>query len=224
MKWAYSIQHKTTASILLAIVLALVMLNNMVERNQIKRLEKSVSSMYEDRLLAESYLFQLYERLQQKNDFLESSTHPGQFSWSAFDFEQHNQEIKEIIAKYEKTWLTPKETTIFKRFKKVVSTMLTIDTEILRSVQQKEIEQVQLFKSSASATNEAFALLSELSKIQTAEGSIIRSQSKKILLVNLSSSQFEMAILVIIALLIQILVFASKTLQLPKASNRSHLN
>ena len=223
MKWAYSIQHKTTASILLAIVLALVMLNNMVERNQIKRLDKSVSSMYEDRLLAESYLFQLYERLHQKNDFFEASVYRGQSLGKEFDFEQLNQEIKEIVEKYEKTWLTPKETTIFKRFKAVLSTMFTIDTEILRGP-EKEIEQASLFKNSASATDEAFVLLSELSKIQTVEGSIIRSQSKKILLVNISSSQFEMAILVIIALLIQILVFASKSLQLPKPANRSHLN
>lgn len=223
MKWAYSIQHKTTASILLAIVLALVMLNNMVERNQIKRLDKSVSSMYEDRLLAESYLFQMYERLHQKNDFFEASVYRGKSLNEEFDLEQHNQEIKEIVKKYEKTWLTPNEITTFKRFKMVVSTMFAIDREILNG-QQKDIEQAHLIESSASATDKAFALLSELSKIQTAEGSIIRSESKKILLVNIASSQFEMAILVIIALLIQILVFASKTLQLPKPSNRSHLN
>ena len=130
--------------------------------------------MYEDRLLAESYLFQLYERLQQKNDFLESSTHPGQFSRSEFDFNQHNKEIKEIIVKYEKTSLTPNETITFKRFKVVLSTMFAIDTEILRG-QQKEMEQAALLKSSAIATDEAFALLYELSKIQLVEGSFIRS-------------------------------------------------
>lgn len=223
MKWTYGIRQKATASVLLALVLGLVMLNNLVERNQIRRLDKSFSSMYEDRLLAESYLFQLYDQLQQKSELFQASLQGKQPDVKQFDFDQHQQKMKAIIDKFEKTQLTKEEADKYQRFKTILARMSEIDAQVRAQAQERGQIQVNLIQRSEASTTNAFAVLAELSEIQTSEGKVLRSQSKRIMLGNLSASYFEMAILVIIALLIQALVLSTKTLQLPKTQG-SNLN
>lgn len=223
MKWTYGIRQKATASVLLALVLGLVMWNNLVERYQIRRLDKSFSSMYEDRLLAESYLFQLYDQLQQKSELFQASLQGNHPVMGKFDFQQHQQKLNTIIDKYEKTHLTTEEAATYQRFKAILANMTAIDAQVMAQTQHNGLVQASLIKTSEASTAKAFAVLTELSEIQTTEGLVLRSQSKRIMLGNISSSYFEMAILVIIALLIQALVLSSKTLQLPKAQG-SNLN
>ena len=223
MKWTYGIRQKATASVLLALVLGLVMLNNLVERNQIRRLDKSFSSMYEDRLLAESYLFQLYDQLQQKSELFQASLQGKQPDVKQFDFDQHQQKMKAIIDKFEKTQLTKEEADKYQRFKTILARMSEIDAQVRDQAQERGQIQVNLIQRSEASTTNAFAVLAELSEIQTSEGKVLRSQSKRIMLGNLSASYFEMAILVIIALLIQALVLSTKTLQLQKTQG-SNLN
>jgi len=223
MKWTYGIRQKATASVLLAVVLGLVMWNNLVERNQIRRLDKSFSSMYEDRLLAESYLFQLYDELQQKSELFQSSLQRSHQAMQGFDFAQHQHRLNNIIDKYEKTHLTTEEAKKYQRFKAILANMSAIDAQVMAQTEKHGQIHANLIETSEASTAKAFAVLTELSEIQTSEGQVLRSQSKRIMLGNLSSSYFEMAILVIIALLIQALVLSSKTLQLPKTQS-SNLN
>lgn len=223
MKWTYGIRQKAAASVLLAVVLGLVMLNNLVERNQIRRLDKSFSSMYEDRLLAESYLFQLYDQLQQKNELFQAILQGKQPDVKQFDFDQHQQKLNAIIDKFEKTQLTKEEADKYQRFKTILADMSATDAQVMVQTEQHGEIQPNLIERSEASTTKAFAVLAELSEIQTTEGQVLRSQSKRIMLGNLSASYFEMAILVIIALLIQGLVLSTKTLQLPKTQG-SNLN
>jgi hypothetical protein len=67
MKWIYRIQQKLPIAFLLAIILAGVFIKNMVERNSVSDLGDSFASVYEDRLLVESYIYQLSDRLYKKN-------------------------------------------------------------------------------------------------------------------------------------------------------------
>jgi hypothetical protein len=223
MKWTYGIRQKAAASVLLALVLGLVMLNNLVERNQIRRLDKSFSSMYEDRLLAESYLFQLYDQLQQKNELFQASLMGKHSDAKQFDFDQYQQKLKAILEKFEKTQLTKAEADKYQRFKTILADMSAIDVQVVAQTGPYGEIQANLIERSEASTIKAFAVLAELSEIQTSEGKVLRSQSKRIMLGNLSASYFEMAILVIIALLIQALVLSTKTLQLPK-THGSNLN
>ncbi|WP_421798918.1 MCP four helix bundle domain-containing protein [Haliscomenobacter sp.] len=223
MKWTYGIRQKAAASVLLAVVLGLVMLNNLVERNQIRRLDKSFSSMYEDRLLAESYLFQLYDQLQQKNELFQASLQAKHPDIQQFDIDQHQKKLNAIIDKFEKTQLTKEEADKYQRFKTILADMSAIDAQVMDQTEQHSEIQSNLIERSEASTTKAFAVLAELSEIQTTEGQVLRSQSKRIMLGNLSASYFEMAILVIIALLIQGLVLSTKTLQLPKTQG-SNLN
>lgn len=223
MKWTYGIRQKAAASVLLALVLGLVMLNNLVERNQIRRLDKSFSSMYEDRLLAESYLFQLYDQLQQKNELFQASLLGKHPDAKQFDFDQYQQKLKAILEKFEKTRLTKAEADKYQRFKNILVDLSAIDAQVAAQTGPHGEIQASLIEKSEARTIKAFAVLAELSEIQTSEGQVLRSQSKRIMLGNLSASYFEMAILVIIALLIQALVLSTKTLQLPTTQG-SNLN
>ena len=56
MKWTYPIPNKLGTSLLLMGVLVLVLFNNLSERSNSRQLKTAFESIYEDRLIAESYI------------------------------------------------------------------------------------------------------------------------------------------------------------------------
>lgn len=65
MKWTYSIKNKITAAGLLFLVLGLVIFSNFNERNKSAEINSTISSMYKDRLIVESYIFMYSQKFQQ---------------------------------------------------------------------------------------------------------------------------------------------------------------
>jgi hypothetical protein len=59
MKWIYSIRNKMTASIVLFILCFMIIANNLTERKQVAQVKNILNSMYNDRLIAESYILKL---------------------------------------------------------------------------------------------------------------------------------------------------------------------
>lgn len=73
-------------------------------------------------------------------------------------------------------------------------------------------------------SNEALNILANLSAIQISEAKIQLTQANKLFHFGSISSQFELAILVIFGLIIQALIFASKSINLNKSSAPFNLN
>jgi hypothetical protein len=130
---------------------------------------------------------------------------------------RHNSAIDDIIIQYENTKLTEAESRYFKSFK-----------ENIRALQEQE----NLFLNRSGAPslsakesinkhfNEASLNLGHLSAIQVSEGKMLNEQSKKIVAGSSLLTQFEMAIVIVIGLIILVLVFESnvlpiKTMQKP---------
>ena len=109
MKWTYSIKNKTTAAILLAVILGLTMLTNLLERKRFKELEASFTSIYEDRLMVESYLFHLYDNLKRKQDLFELAARQGVSHTINNELNVYRHERIELIDKYAQTYLTVEE-------------------------------------------------------------------------------------------------------------------
>ncbi|HSC54587.1 MAG TPA: hypothetical protein VLC98_13240 [Phnomibacter sp.] len=104
MNWAFRISHKYQALFFLWILLAILLIGHWWNRRQYAAIEKSVSSMYKDRLMPSTWLFQLdayvYER---------SRSNPADTSGLAA--------MNQLIRSYESTYLTPAESDDWKRFK-----------------------------------------------------------------------------------------------------------
>ena len=206
MNWAYTIKHKITAAVVLFAVCAVVIGNNLLERNQISELEKSFSSIYQDRLIAESYIFDLYVQLDNKRELTaELATHVDMQNIQK-ELNHINACIEDIMDAYGKTYLTKREAQEYAYLSANLSDIYQLENSI--ALTESEVDK-QLFIYNRT-TKTAFKHLATLSKIQTAQGELISKNANRVIQENHLSSRFEIAILIVLGLIIQGLVFSSK--------------
>lgn len=196
MKWSYSLKQKALASVLLAVVFLFIILNNIYERRNISKLNESFSSIYRDRLLAESYIYLF-------SDLLHNRAELNKKNVSTAQIELIDEKILLLVKDYEATVLTQQESSYFDSFKEVILIEDKIQTNINYSA--------------------AFALLERLSNIQVDEGTRLKKESSSMFLGSDISFKLEMAILIVIALIMQVIIFSSKS-PIPINKKDIHLN
>jgi len=209
MKWTYSFQHKRTASLLLILVIGLVMFTNMRERNHSSQINDAISTIYNDRLMVESYIFQYAEHLHQVIDVLDNAELSVSDKQNMSSEPVH--EIQLLNQAYRETRLTPDEEIAFHTF-----------TQLAHAI-EKDITEGN-FEEGKLASREALNILNQLSAIQVKEGKVQVAYAQKLFISTDLTAQFEMGILIVIFLMVQALLFASKTLQLNKITRQSRLN
>lgn len=211
MKWTYGIKNKTMAAILLMVILGLTMLTNLLQRKRFEELEASFASIYEDRLMAENYLFHLYVDLKKEQDILQMLSDRGLSYGERNEMDKDRADRDAIMAKYAVTYLTPDEQVKFDSLQIILGNINQLEQKI-ESTESHEAIPADLIKAHNDATIQAFTTISNLSDIQTSEGELLRKRTRQIILGSVSISQFEMTILIIIAIVIQGLIFSSRTL------------
>jgi len=204
MKWTYSIKNKLSAAALLAVVLGLVFLNNIDERLNADKLRSAIATMYEDRLVVEGYILDLTEKVHDINESIENGKDYGTIQQSIAD-------IRAINDAYAKTVLTKDEEMEF------VAYTTTID-KLESSIATANVPESMLL------LDKSLSSLYNLSDIQLAEANRVKKGSDHILNYSKTSSQFEMAILIVIFIVIQVLVLASPAMQNFKNVNAPSLN
>ena len=214
MKWAYSFKQQTKAALLLVVVLVLVFTIRIVEKKNVSELGTSFSSVYEDRLVVESYIYKFSDYLYQKKLAVDACTGSEQLSKQ---ISLHNEAIQSMIRNYEKTRLTDKESVLFAAFKKDINAIMEAESN-LQKTDLPEAKSVIDEK-----VNSALLSLNHLSAIQLSEGQMLNENSKKIIAGSDVITQFEMGVLIVIGLLIHVLIFTSRSIQ-PKMPQVHNLN
>ncbi len=208
MKWAYSIRRKISAALLLAAIFVLLFVKSMFDNSNVNKLGTSFSSVYEDRLVVESYIYRMSEQLFRKKIMLDSSaTSPVVTAIRPF-IDQYNATIGEIIVAYEKTNLTQDEDHHFDHFKERVAELARLENGYLDAVQRGE-KGVDMKREINKQFNEALSHLDQLSHIQLSEGKMLNDDSQKIVAGSSLLAQFEIGIIVAIGLMVLVLVFES---------------
>jgi hypothetical protein len=209
MRWTYAIKNKMIAAALLSAVLVLVLLNNLMERNNSRMLQHDLESMFEDRLMVEQYILQLSAYVHQ---IIQTTTYEHS------DADYRSGQLQELVAKmdtltilYNATKLTKQEAIEFSHLKKTISGIKAQS----QSYDEQACQQL---------AQEALASLSALSDIQIAEGHNLKNHSNRIFNAGFFSSKFEMALIIIVALLILALIFSSQTLYPYHSRQTQHLN
>jgi hypothetical protein len=222
MKWVYSIKQKGKAALLLALVLGLVVVKNIVDSRYVRQLGSSFAAVYEDRLLVESYIFQLSGHLYQKKMTLDKYHLAEDFALLRDNLTTSNEAIATLLQDYEKTQLTPAEARHFGALKQSVAAIQALEYSYLARLGEG--------KAASAAPSQlenhhrlAAGYLSQLSHIQVAEGKRLRDQSKRIIAGSTILTQFEVALLICIGVMILMLVFASKS-AIPKFKQKAILN
>jgi hypothetical protein len=66
MKWAYHVKDKMKMAAVLLLIIVLILVNNISNRKTFSNLNESIASIYKDRLMPATYIFQLTDHLYQK--------------------------------------------------------------------------------------------------------------------------------------------------------------
>lgn len=209
MDWIYGIRSKMTAALLFSVVLGLVLFNNFSERKNSAKINEAISSIYEDRLVVESYIFQYSHHFQKINDIIENSELSNDQKSSYINATL--SKITALNSLYWKTKLTDEEKKSFTRFddlsKSMAYSLSTGNFEMIKKL-----------------SNDSVAILHDLSFIQVNEAKSQMDNVNSMYSFSSISSQFEIALLIVITFIILILVFASKTLNPIKKQQHFHLN
>lgn len=203
MKWTYSIQNKMAASGALFTLCLLVLFSNYVDRNHTSNVKNSISTLYEDRLVVEDYILKMTIDIYEIKQALHVAGQHG---------EPSTDQITALLAHidglsnaYQKTKFTKIEDVTF-------ATLLKTLKEFEDSSSQSDVNRLNL-------ANQALMLLNKLSEIQLEESKSIMKQVDDLYIRGEVASQFAFAITIIILVVLQALVFASKTL--PRANQPS---
>ena len=195
MKWTQIIKNKILASAALLSLCLLVLASNYIDRKHTDDVKTTISTLYEDRLIAEVYILKMTTALYEIKEAI-------QIDVNALDKDQHikNQisEINTTTDAYLKTKFTKLETL---KAKKLMQILASIETNALKN-DSHTLTQI----------DKALDLLNELSAIQVAESKEIMSYAEKLYLAGKNSSQFVVALIVVILIVLQALVFSSRTI------------
>ena len=194
MRWTYSLKNKLTASIVLLALCLLVLLSNYLDRLHTENVKNSISTMYEDRLIVEEYIFKMTQNIYQIREALSTATVEN----DEIIVKKFTDNIKNTFDSFSKTRLTEKE-------------KLTADE---LKLQISELNKILLSSNKVSLkyTDEILNTLNQLSEIQLDESKLIMKQVEDQYASIKASSEFAFAIIIVILIVLQILVFSGESL------------
>lgn len=192
MKWTYSIKNKLAASGALFSLCILVLVSHYIDRNHTENVKNAISTLYEDRLIAEEYILKMVTGFYKIKEEIHSDKDTVDRVENLFGT------IMTVSDAYQKTKFTATE-------RKKGDELLVILAGF------NSIENEDDAKKLASA-NKALAVLNELSAIQLAESKQIMNRAETLYLSGQTSSQFVFVVIIIILIVLQAIVFTSKSL------------
>jgi hypothetical protein len=206
MKWAYYVKYKLKAAIVLFVILVGVMINHFWERSNYNRLNDSVSSIYKDRLLPATYLFQLSDHLYKKRLL------QNQAQANINLQQQHDEAMALLIKNYEATYLTDAEKQQWGLFKQHLAAYNTTgDYSLNQPLSQAAFD--QLLKD-----------LNELNNTQVQVGDELQQTSKGILTSGAFSSQVEIVLIIGLGLFTVILLSVTDSKLFKQPTEKYQLN
>lgn len=198
-------RNKIKTTTLIFSVLCLILLTNLQERMMIKRLNDTVTSIYEDRVVVGNYILQLSNYIEEIIQSLKSNPSNNSYLINLLS------KIDSINIAYDKTYLTEKEKINFIQFTQISEEM------------KKSIENGN-FTDALNNGLQAENILRVLSSIQVEEGKdkldevLAMTNTRSIL------SYLEIVIIIVISILIQKIILSTKPLIIKKTENDHNLN
>lgn len=177
------------------LVFFLVFATNLLDRDNFRRITDSVTTIYEDRLVAKDLVFELSLLIREK----EIACISGDIQFFVQKNADVNQEIESLVARYLETKLTDTEARTFED----LQTNLEILEEKENALSSGQSDNLGSLKEEINKVNKN---LYDLSKIQLIEGRRQVSISKRAMATVELFTQLEIYFLIILAVLIQIIV------------------
>ena len=177
------------------LVFFIILATNLIDRDNFLRIKDSTASIYEDRLIAKSIIYDLSKQFHRKEIALLKAD-------SSF-YQQENQAtnslIEEALAQFKSTKLTSKEALIFKDLKLSIADLQAKEATLLNDAEKN-------YPSQLLQIQEIESKLNALAAIQLEEGKRLVLISEKAMNSIELFTQMEIYVLLGLAILVQILI------------------
>jgi len=199
-------KRKISGFLIIGVLVVLLYGKNLLERQSFRTVSSTLSDVYEDRLLVESYIFQISEKLFTIQKLVDHCTINFDYSKAVLEISKEEQAILELVAAFEATQLTEQETTLLADFKRIIEKDLSIKSYQLLYNDSSGVNEAQV-KVYDQKIARAQQDLEKLSAIQLEEGGRLVSKAKTLINRSQIWAQFELALLLIFVLVIYIYIF-----------------
>lgn len=176
-------------------VFALIVITNLIDKNNFTRVKDSVVSIYEDRLVVNDLIFEMSKLVQDK----EMAIVVSNVDFYSKKNTSVDEQIQGFITSYEDTRLTTQERKVFNIFKDNIQQLSKMESTIVSNgFKDKEILINLIFEIKEN--------LYDLTKIQLNEGKRQMSISQKAIDKVELFTQIEIYVLIFLAVVVQIIV------------------
>ena len=189
MKKAIQLRNRAKAAIALLVIMCVLLLNNLAGRQNYSTLDQSISSIYQDRLMPATYIYEISDHLYQKKLLLQEETEQESMAAAV---SSHDTAVATLINNYEQTFLTREERQHWSKFKQQLSAYNSLE-----------------YGSSLTSDQRFSAVmhsLHSLSQLQVGEGTQLQRNAKAVISGSNIMSIFELTILVILGFAAIILI------------------
>ena len=193
-KEKYNFRQKFNLALALLAVFFLILATNLVDRRHFETAQEALTSVYEDRVVAQHYIFEISTIVYQKEQqFIENNTN----KWSV----ENDARIEELIEQFAGTKLTTSERRQFESLKEHLTTLERIETKYRENSINNNTHVIpEIFKHIKNDLNDL------------AETQILESKSKMFLAqksLNTTNllSNLELGLLIIVGIAIQFVIF-----------------
>jgi hypothetical protein len=195
MRWTYSIKNKITASVVLLALCLLVLLSHYLDRMHTQNVKNAVSTLYEDRLIAEDYILKMTNTTYQIREVLNSD----------LDRTSKSDAIRKLTEKFHSIYTIYLKTKLTKPEKATAVELIWY----LKKFGQTTLKNNH---QPSNYTDKILFSLDKLSTIQLEESKLIMKKVESQYATIKASSQFAFVIVIIILVVLQILVFSGESI------------
>lgn len=201
MSWKLTIAQRIRAGAALIVVFLLILATNMIDSNHFEVVQKSMTSIYEDRLIGKQYIYLISRQLDTKQNLLQV----GQSADANNINQAANEEIRELMGKLGLTKLTESEAKRLKQLKIKLDRLFSDEKRFgMEEVVDQEMPELDEIESYYTGIYEE---LDALSEIQVREGQREVFFSTRSIESSNLISRIEIGVLVVLGLLFQLLIF-----------------
>lgn len=178
----------------IALIFLLILTTNLIDRQNFMIVRNSIETIYADRLVAQNIVYNLSRQIGLK----EMTYNQVEGNGLAGDLNKINTKIENQIALFADTKLTPTEEIVFGRLKSSLQTLQQQESALLAG--QKTVQDL------VAPLDRIHEELDELSAIQIQEGKRELLESQKAIGSADLFTQLEIAILIVIAIAVQVII------------------
>jgi|GEM_PF-270104 len=218
MKWTYFIRQKLKVAFLLFCIMACSVMIRVLEDKNVKHMSNALLSMYDDRLVPASDIFDIAEHLHAKRFLFlvfVADQHPTMVGLErlAEQIEQRRTAIDSLLLKYGKTYLVADEKAYLTDFKRRLGAYRKIEGQLLTASAENLHARIRFYtQTGESALDGAIKKLSALEKLQTHVGKELMADAQFVISGTRFFSTLQLILSIVIGIMVVVLVLESKSM------------